>query len=189
MDEKDLNYLYNHPKVKAFLSLTHGEGYGRPLQEATMVGLPVIASNWSGQLDFLDTEKSILLAGELNKVPKSAVWKEIVIEQSQWFVVDELKVGKALQFVFDNYNEVKNRAKSLMNINRKKFTHTKMTELLNQIVNKYTGNMPSQVQLQLPKLKKVDASKQPQVDLEDIKSNQIKLPKLKKVTNIEGAPA
>ena len=51
---EEMNYLYNHPKVKCFISLTHGEGYGRPLQEATMTGLPVIASNWSGHLDFLD---------------------------------------------------------------------------------------------------------------------------------------
>ena len=33
---------------------THGEGYGRPLQEATMVGLPVMVSGWSGHLDFLN---------------------------------------------------------------------------------------------------------------------------------------
>ena len=178
---KEMNYLYNHPKVKAFVSLTHGEGYGRPLQEATMVGLPVIATNWSGHIDFLDTEKSILLSGKLQQVPKSQRWKDIIIEQSQWFEVDELQASKALTFVFENEYEVKNKAKSLMDINRNKFTHKKMTELLNNIVDKYTESIPSQVNLNLPKLKKVESS-------ENKELSKIKLPKLKKVTEQTGAP-
>jgi glycosyltransferase involved in cell wall biosynthesis len=180
MSGEELNYLYNHPKVKAFVSLTHGEGFGRPLLEATMVGLPVIASNWSGHLDFLDGENSILLPGELQQVPKVQVWKDILIEQSQWFVVDELQVHKALTYAFENINEVKNKATTLMYKNRDKYTHSKMTELLNEVVDKYTSNIPSQVQLKLPKLKKVGESKEPP---------KIKLPKLKKVTDTEGAPA
>ena len=179
MSEEELNYLYNHPKVKCFVSLTHGEGYGRPLQESTMVGLPVIASKWSGHLDFLDKEKSILLDGKLQKVPKSAVWKDIIIEQSQWFVVDELQVHKSLTYTFDNITEVKNRATTLMYENREKFTHSKMTELLNKVVDKYIKDIPTQVELNLPKLKKVGNNKPP----------AIKLPKLKKVTTTEGVPA
>ena len=35
----------NHPKIKAFTSLTHGEGFGRPLLEASFTGLPIITSN------------------------------------------------------------------------------------------------------------------------------------------------
>ena len=178
MDEKELNYLYNHPKVKCMLSLTHGEGYGRPLQEATMVGLPVIAPNWSGQVDFLDSEKSILLGGELKNVPKSVVWKDIIIEQSQWFVVNEQSAKKALNYCFENEYEIKNKAKSLMNINRDKFTLNKMSKVLNDVVDKYIKNIPTQVNLNLPKLKKVNETKS--------EPSKIKLPKLKKVTS-EGA--
>ncbi len=181
--DEEMNYLYNHPKVKCYVSLTHGEGFGRPMLEATMVGLPVIAPNWSGQVDFLDTEKSILLAGELNKVPKSQLWNDIIIEQSQWFSVDETHTKKALNYAFKNENEIKKRAKALMSINRDKFTHKKMTELLNKLIDKYTENIeeqPSQVSLKLPKLKKVKDKNTP---------TKLKLPTLKKVTNPEGAPA
>ena len=66
-----------------------------------------------------------------------------------------------------------------MNVNREKFTHKKMTELLNSVVDKYTGDIPSQVSLNLPKLKKVGSS-------ENKELSKIKLPKLKKVTT-EGA--
>ena len=85
-----------------------------------------------------------------------------------------------LTFVFENEYEVKNKAKSLMGINRDKFTYKKMTELLNNIVDKYTENIPSQVSLKLPKLKKVKDKNTP---------TKLKLPTLKKVTNPEGAPA
>ena len=172
LSKEEMNYLYNHPKVKAMVSFTHGEGFGRPLLEATMTGLPVIASGWSGQLDFLDNDKSILLHGELKQVPKSAVWKDIIIEQSNWFNVSEQSAYQAFNFVFKNHFDVRRDAKSLMNINREKFTLDKMSEKLDEIVKQYVDRVPSQVKLNLPKLKKIGNSEAP----------KIKLPKLKKIT-------
>ena len=81
-------------------------------------------------------------------------------------------------YVFENKYEFKNKAKTLMHKNREKFTHSNMTKLLNKIVDKYTQNLPSQVGLKLPKLKRVGGSKTEQP--------KIKLPKLKKVTTTEG---
>ena len=80
-----------------------------------------------------------------------------------------------IHFIFENEYEVKNNAKSLMGINREKFTHKKMTELLNNTVDKYTKSIPSQVSLNLPKLKKIGSSENKELP-------KIKLPKLKKVT-------
>jgi len=170
--DEEMNSLYNHPKIKSMVSLTHGEGFGRPLLEATMTGLPVMTTAWSGQLDFLNQDKSMLIGGELQQVPSSMVWENIIIPESKWFVVDENSARGALKYIIDNRYEVKNRAKSLMYENREKFTLNKMVEKLDEITKKYTGNMPSQVQLKLPKLKKAGSSELP----------KIKLPKLKKVT-------
>ena len=150
-----MNKLYNHPKVKSFISLTHGEGFGRPLLEATMTGLPVIASGWSGQMDFLSQENSILLGGELVKVPKSQHWKDIIVSESQWYNVNETQAYKSLNYCFENYDEVKEKALKLMKVNRNKFTLNKMVEKLDDIMDRYLKKQPSQVQLKLPKLKKV----------------------------------
>ena len=155
LSDVEMNYLYNHPKVKSMVSLTHGEGFGRPLLEATMTGLHVIASGWSGQLDFLDSEKSILLNGGLVKIPESQVWKDILIEEAQWFQVDEDQVYKTLNHTFQNQNQIKDSATSLMYKNRDKFTLNKMAEKLNEIVDKYVKDSPKQVSIKLPKLKKV----------------------------------
>ena len=55
--------------------------------------------------------------------------------------------------------------------NRDKFTLNKMADKLDEIMKKHTSNIPSQVMLNLPKLKKVESKETP----------KIKLPKLKKV--------
>ena len=170
--KKEMNYLYNHPKIKAMVSFTHGEGFGRPLLEATMTGLPVIASGWSGQLDFLDNEKSLLVKGNFEKVSDSIVWKDIIVKGSQWFTVDEASAYKAFNYAFKNKYDIKRAAKSLMNINRNKFTLEKMSEKLDKIVTPFINQIPTEVGLNLPKLKKVNDGAPP----------KIKLPKLKKTT-------
>jgi glycosyltransferase involved in cell wall biosynthesis len=154
------------------ISFTHGEGFGRPLLEATMVGLPVIASGWSGQLDFLDPNKSLLISGSLNKVPESVVWENIIIPESEWFTVDESSAGRMLQHVYNNYKSVKSNAIKLMKINREKFTINKMTESLEKLIQPIIDkldNEPVSVELKLPKLQK--SSNIPEV----------KLPQLEKV--------
>jgi len=173
LSTEEMNKLYNHSKVKAFVSLTHGEGFGRPMLEASMVGLPVIASAWSGQMDFLSQIDSMLLGGELVQVPKSQHWKDIIISESQWFNVNETQTYKAMNYCFKNYDEVKEKALNLMKINRDKFTLDKMTEKLDNIITPIIDKVPSEVGLNLPKLKKVGSSEPP----------KIKLPKLKKITS------
>jgi GT2 family glycosyltransferase/glycosyltransferase involved in cell wall biosynthesis len=49
-----LGCLYR--SVDCFVSCTRGEGWGMPLLEAMGCGLPVIATDWSAQRDFLSTE-------------------------------------------------------------------------------------------------------------------------------------
>ena len=173
LSDKEMNKLYNHSKIKAMVSLTHGEGFGRPLLEATMVGLPVIASAWSGHCDFLSQEDSLLLGGNLVKVPDSQLWENIIVKDSQWFNVNETQAYKALNYCFKEIDEVKSRADNLMKINREKFTLNKMIEKLDEIVTEKTSHMSTQVGIQLPKLKKVGSSDKPKINL----------PKLNKITS------
>jgi len=158
LTKKEMNYLYNHPKVKTMVSMTHGEGFGRPLLEATMTGLPVIAPGWSGHLDFLNKENSILIPGELKQVPESMVWEDIIIKESKWFDANEDAMYKALNYTFLNIDEVKTKGKILKNTNIEKFTLGKMSKKLDEIIDKYTKDAPQQVGLNLPKLKKITES-------------------------------
>jgi len=89
MSDKEIHSLFEHPKIKAFLTLTHGEGFGLPIFEAAYVGMPVIAPGWSGQLDFLvntDTGASEFYNVEydIGPVPEQVVWEGVIAKETMW---------------------------------------------------------------------------------------------------------
>lgn len=137
LTQEEMNELYNHPKVKVHVSFTKGEGFGRPLLEASMSEKPIIASNWSGHLDFLNKSNSILLPGELKNIHPSAVWDKVIIPESKWFYVNYSYASSVLKSVFTQYNNYLLGAKNLYNINKQKFTFDNMTIKLNEILDKY----------------------------------------------------
>ena len=73
LTDDEMNELYNHPKVKSHVTFTHGEGFGRPLLEASISQKPVIAPNWSRHVDFHTKNLSLLLGGTMKKVNKQRV--------------------------------------------------------------------------------------------------------------------
>jgi glycosyltransferase involved in cell wall biosynthesis len=161
LSDDEVNELYNHPKVKAHISFTKGEGYGRPLLEASISQKPVIASNYSGHLDFLDSEMSILLPGELNKIHSSAVVKDMLIPESEWFTVNYDKASETLEDIYKNYKKYVDGAKKQAYRSRTEFSLEKMSE---RLVNILEEKIPKQVQLKLPQLKKIELPKLKKVD-------------------------
>jgi len=152
LSDQEMNGLYNNPKVKAMVSHTKGEGFGRPLLEFSLVGKPIIASGWSGQVDFLDVNFSILLGGKLEKVHKSAVQKDMILEDAEWFTPNDAEVGKAYKEVYKHYKQYLTNAKRQKRISYTEFSFEKMQELLGIILDKNTPDFPEQIELTLPKL-------------------------------------
>jgi len=171
---EEMSILYNHSKIKAFLTCTHGEGYGRPMAEATCCDLPVIAPKWSGQMDFLTDTESLLISGFMKEVPKSMIWKPIIVEPSKWFSVNEADVVRKLRMFHKKSKLITKKAKRLGKKNRREKSLKAMAVEFNKIMDDVLKQIPSQVGLKLPKLKKVGSK--------DDKPATIKLPKLKKVT-------
>jgi glycosyltransferase involved in cell wall biosynthesis len=154
---KELNGLYNHPKVKAMLNFTKGEGYGRPLLEFSLSGKPVIVSGWSGHLDFLK-DGAVLLEGELKEVHESAA-DQFLLKESKWFNVNISKAITVIRDVYKNYDKYKPAAFQLSKQNKQNFSLSKMTELFDGILDKYgiySKGQPKFQPIQLPKLKLVN---------------------------------
>jgi glycosyltransferase involved in cell wall biosynthesis len=84
LNNKEVAGLYKNPKVKALVTLTRGEGYGLPILEAAASGLPVIATNWSGHLDFLKHVKFTKIDNKLSPVHPSRVDDKIFVAGSRW---------------------------------------------------------------------------------------------------------
>ena len=149
-----MNGLYEHPKVKAMLNFTKGEGFGRPLLEFSLTGKPVIVSGWSGHLDFLKSG-AVLLEGEMKNVHESAA-DQFLLKESQWFNVNISKALQSIKDVYKNYDKYKVESFQLGKQNKQNFSLEKMTKLFDTILNQYgiyTKIQPKFQQLQLPKLK------------------------------------
>jgi len=171
--DAEMNELYNHPKIKAFVSLPKGEGFGRPFLEFSLVNKPIIASAWSGQVDFLDKDLVRFVKGDLTNVHQSAVVENMILKESQWFTPDPIDVGQAYKDVFKNYKQWLVKAKKQGYKSRTEFSYDKMVDTLKEVLD-IVPAIPKQVGLTLPKLKKLGEEKKLEVP-------KLKLPTLKKL--------
>ena len=156
LSDEEMNSLYNHPKVKAMVSFTHGEGFGRPLLEFTTTGKPVIASQWSGQIDFLHPEYSFLLPGQLIDVDRSARNEWII--DGQWFQVNYNNAANILLSCHANYDLFLEKSRKHRKLTFDNFTESKMQDKLLEILEKHTKPKeegPIIRKLTLPKLTKM----------------------------------
>lgn len=152
LSEKEMNSLYNHRKVKAMVSFTKGEGFGRPLLEFSFVGKPVIAPKWSGQVDFLHENHTTLLPGVLEDVHPSVV-NDWFMKDARWFKVDYGYAMRVLQTVHNKYDLYKKSAQEQQKYVKENFTYQKMVNKFLDILDKVP--VATEVKLKLPKIKKL----------------------------------
>ena len=156
LTDEEINELYNHPKVKTHVSFTKGEGYGRPLLEATLSQKPVLASNWSAQLDFLNPEFTPLVPGKLTNIHPSAAVENMIITEAQWFTVDDKAASDLLEKLYKDYKKYLEGAKRQAYLSRTEFNLDKMAEKVSKILD---TKVPVKVEFKLPQLKKIELPK------------------------------
>lgn len=149
--DSEMNSIYNHPKIKAMISLTKGEGFGRPLLEFSLSQKPVIASSWSGHVDFLNSEFTVLIGGTLTPVHES-IQNPFLLKEFSWFSPDHGQIGHALKDVFENYKKYQVKGKRQAHYAKTNFSWDKMKDLLSSILDKNIPEFPEAVNLQLPEM-------------------------------------
>ena len=137
LNHKEITGLYQHPKIKAIISATHGEGFGLPLFEAAYNGLPVIAPGWSGQCDFLympdpkrknsGKMKPMFASIEYNIQPvqQEAHWEGVIQPDSMWCFPKEASFKRRLREMKTQYSRFKKNATKLQKWILKEFTEEK----------------------------------------------------------------
>lgn len=136
MSKEEISSLYTHPQIKCLISATRGEGYGLPLIEAASAGLPVVATNWSGHLDFLG-DKFAKIDYELVEIPEARVDNRIFFKGHKWANPSLADMSKKIKDVYMNLEEYKKQANVLKNEIIENFSKQKNHEIYNNIFKKY----------------------------------------------------
>jgi glycosyltransferase involved in cell wall biosynthesis len=142
LSESEMMGIYTNEKIKAIATSTHGEGYGLPIFEAVYMGLPVIAPNWSGHVDFLYAPKKDKKGKVKNKphftkvdydlrpVQPEAVWNGVLTADSHWCYPKEVSFKNALRHVYKSHGSALSSAKKLKEYIREEFDEQKIYEQL-----------------------------------------------------------
>jgi len=140
INNDELHSLYVHPKIKALINFTHGEGFGLPMFEAAYCGLPVVAHDWGGQTDFLYAPKKekkgktkmrayfVKVPYKLEQIQKEAIWDGVLQADSRWAFVSPAAAKVAIRDVYKNYSLHKGQAKRLQKWVKENFTEEKQIE-------------------------------------------------------------
>jgi glycosyltransferase involved in cell wall biosynthesis len=154
-NNSSIDYQFTAEKLEALLSseklkdrkckiyLSHGEGFGLPMFEAAYNKLPVITTNWSGQVDYLNVPKKQRAKGkkkktetvmkpmfaavnhQLGPIQEHAVWENVLQKQSRWAYANEQSYKVALTDVYKNYDKYKRQANELEKYLRENFSEEK----------------------------------------------------------------
>lgn len=155
LTEKEMNALYNHPKVKTHISFTHGEGFGHPLLLSSLSGKPILVSNWSGHLDFLNPKFCKLLEGEVAPLPGDCT-NEWLLKESSWFTVNYIKAADTIRNVFYHYQGYLDKAEELRKYNVENFSIEAMDKKFHEMLDRVVPKFAVETKLILPKLKRVE---------------------------------
>lgn len=154
LTDEEMNLLYNHDKIKAMVSFTKAEGFGRPLLEFSTTGKPIIAPHYSGQADFLKKDFICALPGGLTEIHGTAR-NEFLIKGAKWFTPDYVYAGKMMKEVQKNYKKWQELGKRQRYFVNSTFTKTAVASVYEKVLNIVDNSSPKQLELKLPKLSKV----------------------------------
>ena len=123
--------------IKCFVSLTRGEGYGLPLLESAASGIPIIATNWSGHLDFLRLGKFIPVHYKMVDVPDSRVDGRIFTTGTQWADPLESDFKKKVKKFRNSYEKPMAWASDLSTKIKENFSHSSVCKIYDSVIEEH----------------------------------------------------
>ena len=137
MRQEEVAGLYRNEKIKALVSLTRGEGFGLPILEATCSKLPVIATNWSAHLDFMNLGKFVKIAYKLDNIHESRVDNAIFMKNARWAEPIEEDVKKRLVKFRHSYETPKQWAVELGKTLQEQYSQSAVEKIYTDKLGKY----------------------------------------------------
>lgn len=134
MSKNEIVSLYRRDDVKCYVGVTRGEGYGLPLVDAAAAGVPVVATNWSGHLDFLK-DSFVKIDYTLKEIRKEKIENRIFLEGFKWAEPSEEDFKKKVRNFYNNPEKHNNDAATLQESTRKAFSKNSIIKIYNNFLN------------------------------------------------------
>ena len=139
MSEKEMTSLYRQKNINAYVTATHGEGYGLPVFDAVCAGLPVVAPNWGGIADYTSGKSGEPLITSVNytvdNVKEHQAWSGVLEMSAKWCFPEFAHLRTCMRDVYQNtFNEATQNAKELKTYITKTNSVKKINKLYNDAV-------------------------------------------------------
>jgi len=115
LSEDEVQSLYDKEFIKGYISTTHGEGFGIPIFNAVCADIPVIATSWSGHMDFLSAPVTnevskrtktrnlfLKIPYIIDKVKKEHLMPGLITEGAKWAYPDMKSFRKNLRVLVNS---------------------------------------------------------------------------------------
>jgi hypothetical protein len=132
LEPEEIQSVYQNPKIKALVSATRGEGFGLPILESAAAGLPVIATDWSGHLDFMNKGKFIKLNYSLQNITDKRVDGNIFLPGTKWAEVSEQDFKRKVRKFYKSSDKPKEWAVNLSKIIKENYSQESINNLYTQ---------------------------------------------------------
>lgn len=138
MSRQDMNSLYKDKSIKALVSATRGEGFGLPMLEASVAGLPVIATNWSAHTEFMNKGRWVSFEYDLVPIHEKRVDEQIFMPSSKWAMPKESSVKSSLLKFYKKGEQIPREwAAGLASTLKASHSQENITKLYNNLLKHY----------------------------------------------------
>jgi glycosyltransferase involved in cell wall biosynthesis len=118
----------------AYISLSHGEGFGLTMFEAGLAGKPVIATGKGGNMEYMNHENSYPVPAMWDYVYGMSTFNRWYLGDQQWARPDIVEAARIMRHIFDNRDEASQKGKLLSDRIKSEFSWDKVaTQMLNRL--------------------------------------------------------
>ena len=135
LTDSEMVSLYKNKKVSAYVTTSHGEGFGLPVFEAAQHGLPIIAANWGGIRDY-SGDFLLELDHEVKNLEEHHAWDGVLNREAEWCFPNQLSVRAKMREAYVNHSERKKIAKKHQNFINENFTEQNVNLSYNSVIDK-----------------------------------------------------
>jgi len=136
LDRRNLLSIYR--AASCFVLPSRGEGIGRPYLDAMMTGLPIVATGWSGNRDFLNHKNSFLIDYKLIDVDKRYYLKYPGFFGAKWAEPDVNDLKNKMLLVVKDHKQAKNKIQESKN----EVIQFKTGIVSNKLIDRFDNPLP-----------------------------------------------